>query len=170
MTHLFQILPSVTNRGPHSKERYFLEIRHRYLWLLSMGGERVLLLKKKYYGTRCPNFDQVRKTNEQHNDTICYGTGWVGGYFKPVEIVCSLMTGGPEYVPVQDNGLIRIYNPHSWTIWEPRLTSGDIIIRKNNQRFIVVSTYARRWKSYVTRQDFELSEVERNHIVYQFPL
>jgi hypothetical protein len=167
MSHL-QILPGTGNRGPHSKERYFLEIRNRNKWLLEMGGERVLLYKRKYTGTRCSNFDQVRKTNQQHGqDEICYGTGFVGGYFKPIEIFVSLISGSPEQITIEEYGRKRTFTPRSWTLWEPLLTNGDLIVRRNNQRLWIQNVTVRRWKHFVTHQDFETAEVERNHPVYK---
>jgi len=169
MTHL-QILPGTSNRGPHSKERYFLEMRNRYRWLLDMGGERVLLYKRKFEGTRCPSFDSVRKRSPQHNqDEICFGTGFIGGYFEPLEIVVSLLGGGVEDLVVEDYGRKRVYKPRSWTLWEPLLAPGDFIVRRNNQRLWITNTYLRRWKHFVTRQDFETNEVERNHLIFKIP-
>lgn len=170
MAHL-QILPGTYNAGPHNKERYFLEIRNRYKWLLSMGGERVLLYKVKRTGTRCPNYDQVRKTSQQnHQDNICYGTGFVGGYFAPIEIVVSMISGAPEAAIVGEWGRLRSYTPRSWTLWEPLLQNGDFIVRRNNQRLWITNVYARRWKHFITRQDFETTEIERDNPIYQIPV
>jgi hypothetical protein len=170
MSHL-QILPGTSNRGPHGKEKYFLEIRNRTKWLLDSGGEKVLLYKRKFEGTRCPLFDQVRKTSQQHEqDEICFGTGFVGGYFKPIEIVVSLISGSDEQIVREEYGRRRIYTPRSWTLWEPLLTSGDFLVRRNNQRLWITKTYIRRWKHFVTRQDMDTAEVERNASVYNIPI
>ena len=172
MSHL-QVLPGTGNRGPHSKERYFLEIRARYKWLLSMGGERILLYKKKFTGDKCPNYDPIRKRDGDHsveNPEICFGTGIVGGYFKPVEIVVSLISGGQEQAVIEEWGRRRIYTPRSWTLWEPLLTNGDILVRRNGQRLWITDVYQRRWKHFVTRQDFNTTEVERNHPIYRIPV
>lgn len=172
MTHL-QILPGTGNRGPHSKERYFLEIRNRYKWLLEMGGERVLLYKRKWTGKRCPNWDNVYKKDGNHEaekPPICFGTGIVGGYFRPVEIAASMISGGQESAVVEVWGRRRIYIQRSWTLWEPLLNNGDLIVRRNGQRLWVTNVYQRRWKHFVTRQDFETAEVERNSPVYELPL
>ena len=170
MTHL-QILPGTGNRGPHAKERYFLEIRNRYKWLLEMGAERVLLYKRKYEGVRCPNFDQIRKRSPKHGqDLICFGTGYVGGYFKPIEIFVSLISGGDETAAIEDYGRRRLYQLRSWTLWEPLLQNGDFIVRRNNQRLWIKDVYQRRWKHFVTRQDFDMAEVERNASIYKIPV
>lgn len=170
MSHL-QVLPNTGNRGSHSREKFFLKIRNRYRWLLDSGGEIVLLYKRKYEGTRCPLFDQVRKTSQQnHFDDVCFGTGFVGGYFKPIEIYVSLISGADEQIVSEEFGRRRIYTPKSWTLWEPLLQNGDFIVRRNNQRLWITNVYQRRWKHYVTRQDFSTAEVERNASIYNIPI
>lgn len=170
MAH-FQILADTGNRGPHSKERYFLEIRNRYKWLLDMGGERVLLYKKRFTGTRCPQFDQIRKTNQQHGqDTICYGTGYIGGYYQPVEIFISLLSPVAQSAVIEEAGRRRIFTPTSWTLWEPLLNNGDFIVRRNNARMLITDVTQTHWKHYVLRQNFSATEIERNSPIYQVPL
>ncbi len=171
MGHL-QILPSNTNRGPHSLERYFLEIRNRNRWLLERGGERVLLLKRKHEGTRCPNYDTVRRRSREHQfDLVCFGTGFVGGYFKPIEIMVSLVSGGVEQITWEQSGKRRISVRRSWTLWEPLLQNGDILVRKvGRQRLRITNTYPRRWRSFMLHQDFETAELERDHSIYKIPL
>lgn len=149
-----------------------------------MGGERVLLYKRRYEGQRCPLFDTVRHTSAQHEDTVCYGTGWIApnsnptgpnaggpyyGFFDPIEIVVSLLSGGPEELALTDYGQQRLYKPSCWTLWEPLLTPGDLIVRRNNQRYNITQVSPRRFKHFVTHQDFQISEIERGSILYQLP-
>jgi hypothetical protein len=49
------------------------------------------------------------------------------------------------------------------------LTPGDLVVRRNNERFFITQVFPRRWKHYVTHQDFEMAEVERGSIVYKLP-
>ena len=180
----FQILPDQSTHGPDGLEWYFLSIREKDKWLLNQSGERILLYKRRYEGQRCPLFDEVRHTNAQHEDTTCYGTGWIAadanltgpnaggpyyGFFQPIEIVVSLLSSGPEDLALSDYGQTRIYKPHSWTAHEPLLTPGDMLVRRNNERFLVTEVFLRRWKHFVLHQDFNLAEVERGSILYQLP-
>lgn len=180
----FQILPDQSQFGPNSTEWYFLSIREKNKWILSQGGERVLLYKRRYEGLRCPEFDLIRHTSKQHTDKICYGTGWIApdanvtgpdigapyyGFFQSVEIVMSLLSSGPEDLALTEYGQQRIWKPHSWTLWEPLLTPGDLIVRRDNKRFLVTEVFPRRWKHYVLHQDINLVEVERGSILYELP-
>ena len=181
----FQILPDQSQFGPNSLEWYFLSIREKDKWILNQSGERVLLYKKRYEGQRCPLFDIDRHTNAQHEDTICYGTGWIAldanlsgpqaggpyyGYFQPIEIVVSLISSAPNQLALTDYGQQKVYAPmQNWTIWEPLLTPGDLVVRRNNERFFITEVFPHRWKHYVLHQSFNMSEIERGSVVYQLP-
>lgn len=91
------------------------------------------------------------------------------GFFQPVEIVVSLLSSGPQDLALTDYGQQRIYQPHSWTSFEPLLTPGDLIVRRDNTRFFITQVFPRRWKHFVTHQDFEMSEIERGSIIYKLP-
>lgn len=171
MVH-FQILPSTANSGTHNKERLFLEIRNRYKWLLDFGGERVLLYKRRFEGTKSADYDPVRKRSRQNGqDPIAsgYGTGYVGGYFEPIEIVVRLVSSSARIT--QDLGGRKMeFSPRCWTLWEPLLSNGDFIVRRNNERLKIVDVTQHRWKHFVTRQDFDVAEIERNAPEYQIPI
>jgi hypothetical protein len=180
-----QILPDQSQFGPNSLEWYFLSIRNKNQWILNMSGERILLYKRRYEGQRCPLFDTIRHTSAQHEDKVCYGTGWIAqdavltgpnaggpyyGYFQPIEIVVSLISSAPDQLALTDYGQQRVYAPmQNWTSWEPLLTSGDMIVRRNNQRFFITEVFPHRWKHYVLHQSFAMTEIERGSIVYTLP-
>jgi len=150
-----------------------------------MSGERILLYKRRYEGQRCPLFNEVRHTSAQHEDKVCYGTGWIAadanltgpnaggpyyGFFQPVEIVCSLISSAPDQLALTDYGQQRVYKPmQNWTAHEPLLTPGDMLVRRNNQRLFITEVFPHRWKHFVTHQSFNMVEVERGSIVYSLP-
>ena len=198
MGHILQILPDIQNHAQTDIEWYFVSIRDRLKWISTMGHERCLLLKRRYDGQRCPFFDTTRKTNQQHGfDTICYGTGFInpntnlsltpgysstnptaialpdgmGGYFHSIEITASFLHTG--YKPVntkeggwQENQLALA----SWTLWEPTLNTGDILVRRDNRRYIITQVDPRRFKHYITHQTFDFAELEKNHPIFSMPL
>ena len=222
--------------GPNNLTWYFQAIRERDRWILSMGGEKVLLYKRIYSSNYlCPLYNKVRHTSQQHGqDNVCQGTSWLRspltvqdvttnliltvsniadnthitvssttgvnpgdvlqqgsytttvtsvidstnlvignangftgvGYFAPIEIVVSLLSSGPEAIEVGDFGRKRSFKPSSWTLWEPQIAEGDFILRRNNQRLWVQEVTQSRAKHYVLHQNFQTSEVERNHPIY----
>lgn len=170
MSHL-QILPGVFDRADPLVER-FLDMREKLRWMMAVGGERVLLYKRKYSGTYAPNYDPIRNTMQQVvNDTVAFGTPFVGGYFGPFEIFVSLKTAGsPQQIVSMDQGLRRTFTSTSWALWEPLLTNRDFIVRRNNQRLWIESVDVSKWRHHILHQTFTATEVERSNIIYQIPI
>lgn len=169
--HSLQVLPNIKGRLPEL-DYYYVSILDRCKWNLLFGGERVLLYQRRWSGTRCPNYDQVRK---QHviDATVdsCYGTGWVGGYYRPTEIYVSLLSPIVQENVIQEEGIRKSFKPKSWTLHEPLLRSGDFIVRNNlGERLWIASTTITRWRSQPIRQLMDLELVELNHPIYKIPV
>ena len=168
MVRPLQYLPPTDNMT-----HWMSEIRNRANWALRMGGESIWLLKKKWVGDVCTScWDSVRKQarNMEECDS-CYGTGLIGGYYKPIQIVASLISGGSqEKVVVYEYGQRREFPMRSWTLWTPRLRNKDIIVRKNGQRMWLQNVTPTRWRNIFLRQMFDLAEVERDHAIYNIPI
>ena len=68
MSHL-QILPSVEDRVDPLSNR-FLDMREKFRWMMAMGGERVLLYKRRFEGDLCTQYDPVRRTHRQDGNDM----------------------------------------------------------------------------------------------------
>lgn len=171
MSHL-QILPAVNDRSDSLASR-FLDMREKLRWMLAVGGERVLLYKRMYSGTLSPYYDPVRRTVQNvPNDTIGFGTPYVGGYFGPFEIFVSLASGNvPQTVTSTEEGFKRVYNPTgSWALWEPQLFNKDFIVRRNNQRLWITNVDVSKWRHHILHYKFDATEIERSNVIYQIPI
>lgn len=167
---VFQVLSNTT-----VNPRWFLEIRKRHRWLLEMGGTRVTLLKRRYSGTVCPNFDFLRSQHKQIANADlsdpCYGTGWVGGYHIPLEISVSFVSPTAKRATLRDFGLWFDFEPKSWTLWEPELLDRDLIVRKDTgQRFEITDLSRTMWRGLVLRQNFDIRLLEPQSPQYKFPV
>lgn len=58
-------------------------IREESLRLRAQAGDNGWLLKRKHFGTPCSCLDVQTDEIRDPNCTLCYGTGFVGGYFAP---------------------------------------------------------------------------------------
>lgn len=151
-------------------EHWMQEIRNRYIWLLQAGGEKVYLLKRRWLGDPCPNIDPVRHTHRDVDKCpICYGTTFVGGYYPAIQIVASLISPAPEKARQFDYGIRREFEPRSWTLWKPILRNKDVIVRKDGRRYWVQNTTPTRWRGIYLRQNFDLADVEPDHVIYDIP-
>jgi len=148
-------------------------MREKLRWMLAVGGERVLLYKRLYSGTLSPNYDPIRRTvREVPNDTIGYGTPFVGGYYGPFDIFVSLKSGTvPQVITQYDQGLRRTFNAvGNWALWEPQLNNKDFIVRRNNQRLWITEVDVSKWRHHILHFTFNTTEIERNNIIYQIPI
>lgn len=161
-----QVLPTVTN-----KEWYFVSILNKIKWALLFGGERVLLYQRKWSGTRCPNWDQVRKQHQIDGvEDTCYGTGFQGGYSRSLEVYVSIIGPSASQVVVHEEGVKTTFTPRSWSLWEPTLRNMDFIVRQNGERLWIQNVTATKWKGKTLRQLFDLALVEKNHPIYRIPV
>lgn len=167
-----QILPPAAGR-PINLDYYFVSILDRCKWQLLMSGEQVLFYQRRWTGTRCPNWDPIRKQHSQDivypNDT-CYGTGFVGGYYRAIPLYVSLLSATQIQNVVFEEGIRRVFKPSSWSLHEPIFKNGDILVRSNSERLWVNNVTQTRWRSHVIRQLFETEVIEKGHQVYNIPV
>lgn len=65
-------------------------VRKEDLVLRRLAGLRGTLLKARRYGTRCSCVDPVTFEVGNSSDPVCYGTGYVGGYYPPVALAFAI--------------------------------------------------------------------------------
>lgn len=165
---IFQYLRS-TKINP----RWFLEIRRRLIWLLEMGGVPCVLLKRKYSGVLCPNFDPIRNQHKQgfNVDDPCFGTKFLGGYHSPIIINISFINPAVKNIKWENFGLEVELSTKNWTLWEPNLLDKDIIIRiDNGERYEILNVTTTNWRGLPLHQKFDLKLVEPTSIIYKIPL
>jgi hypothetical protein len=91
------------------------------------------LLKKRWMGVRCNSCnDLMTETSTADRCNICYGTGFVGGYFKPVQCGMEItVKGSADQVdnsrgPINDKPvqgrITALYSPETGDVWCDSLT------------------------------------------------
>ena len=60
-------------------------VRRESLMLRKESGSPGYLLKRRHTGTVCDCVDDMTGEPRKHNCELCYGTGFVSGYYDPVE-------------------------------------------------------------------------------------
>ena len=115
------------------------EAKRRSQWLYDHFGERVMVLKQKHAGETCPACrEQMADYGPNPKCTNCYGTGITGGYSSPIHTVIV----PPEYsrdLELKERGLIESGHSSAETLSEVLFTNGDVLIRQNGERFVIVS-------------------------------
>lgn len=137
-------------------------LRDQYLLLKKFNGIEYLLLKRRHFGTRCPDcYDPTtRKVTVSHCPT-CHGTSWEEGFFTPVEMLgrrlASQIQTELTSQTKDDIDMTRIQLQSF-----PRIDEGDLLIEKaRNRRFLVKQRYFTTLKTIPVHQTVSVSELER---------
>ena len=144
------------------------EAIRRNRWILEQGGERVKVFIRKWSGERCVCWDESYRISK--NDcTFCYGTGYVGGYEGPYDIIVA----PPETektVQLMDMGLHVNYDWNSWTGPCPLLNDRDFMVRQNNDRYSVAHVNPQGSRGAIYQQHFVMAPLDQRDIRYKVPI
>lgn len=136
------------------------------LLLREYMGRRVLVLNQRTTGTRCTNcWDAVKRRRTKSDCATCYGSGVVGGYYRPQETYAAKP---PE---VDRNQLMQLFEMQANDIVmyfssKPKMNPRDLVIDPDGRRFRVlnVQNSGKLWAT--TRQTVALRELSKDQIEY----
>lgn len=143
-------------------------------WILQQGGERVLLFTKKAVGAGCPSCYQDPQRRAQYRQPrnlcqICFGTGIMGGYDGPFEVIVS-PDEAERKVSQRANGRTLEHTYEVWTGPTPMLTHRDFIVKQTGERYAVGGIRNIASRGRVLQQHFTISYLDESNIVYFVPV
>lgn len=149
-------------------EPYWKEAMRRNNFILEQGGERVKLFLRKWSGSECPNNSPTHKST-LNDCTICFGTGYVGGYTGPYDILIA-PPDESKSLEATPEGLKPTFTFEAWTGPTPLISQRDFIVRKNGDRFSVGAVNLTTVSGAPLQQRFNLSLIASRDIRYSVPL
>jgi hypothetical protein len=118
------------------------EAIRRNSWMRDQGGEKALAFIKRTAGTVCScmleNIKQRSHRKPQKDCPICYGTGFVGGYYGPIPIILANLTAEHRIMQTE-RGLKLQLQVETWIGPFPIMTQRDMIVRRNGDRMLIVN-------------------------------
>lgn len=112
------------------------KLRHR--WFASVPG---FLLKQRRDGARCSRcIDRLTGEPKDSRCPLCYGTGWLGGYFKPLPLTYADVDLGQikEQRQLQAAGMTAPVVVTARFIGAPQLYAQDVWVNsKSDARYII---------------------------------
>lgn len=144
------------------------EAIRRNRWILEQGGERVKIFIRKWMGETCDSHE-VLYGQSYHDCVECYGTNYKGGYEGPYSIIIA----PPETeksVELMDMGLHVRYDWTTWTMDYPLLNERDVIVRQNNERYIVGPVNPQGQRGAIFQQHFTISYIDEGDIRYRLAI
>jgi len=106
------------------------------------------------------------------NNTIvhnCIGTNILGGYNGPYDAIIA----PPETertVELGDMGLRMRYDIETWTGCYPLLNARDVVVRQNNERYIIGMVNYQGSRGATYQQHFNMSYLDQGDIRYKIPI
>jgi len=125
------------------------------------------LFKGKVYNLRISRNNTYLVNNViVHN---CLGTGIVGGFSGPYDAIIA----PPEtekMVELADMGLHIRYDWATWMTDYPLINPRDVIVRQNNERYIVGPVNPQGQRGVIMQQHFTMSYLDQGDIIYKIPI
>jgi hypothetical protein len=134
-------------------------------WILEQGGERVKVFVRKSMGERCPEYEEAYGQS-QNDCPICFGTSYVGGYDGPYDVIIA-PPEAEKSIELLDMGLRINYEYESWTMAFPMIRERDVVVRQNNERYVIGPVNYQGSKGATYQQHFRMSYVDEKDIRYK---
>lgn len=145
---------------------YIIE-EHLFLYRYTSAGMPVFIYKKKREGARCPDcWDPILKKVTKSNCVTCKGTGFLEGYYKPIE---GWMGFGLNMDASQltEWGVKQIDQTDIEFTDYPELSIGDVILELKEFKFWKISNLRSNMKGgAIMTQIARVSAVNRSDIEY----
>jgi hypothetical protein len=157
------------DRPTLSPVRIYREFRRRKHLVLDRTAERVDFLIRRRAGTRCSCYAPEYESILQSECRECYGTGWVRGYEVLRSVKCRVLSIS-EVLKVQPRGLVFDSKPKGWLVDFPIARNGDIVIRRNGERYEIDQVDPVIHQGVLTEQNFSLTSLPETHPVYLYSI
>jgi len=141
-----------------------------HLLFTEFAGTRAWLFPRRTFGQRCPQcWDDALAKRLDDSCTVCWGTGFSGGYHYPVE--CFIQFDRNPTVEISST--YDHYQQNTLTLRttaSPRITPLSLIIDHRNQRFRVLSVSATTRLGVSVHQEAQAVQLSPSAIEAAIPL
>ena len=145
------------------------EAIRRNRWILTQGGERVKFFIRRGVGFPCP-CDQNPQYKQPLNDcTICFGTGFIGGFDGPYDAIIA-PDDSEKKIAQQATGRTVEHSYEAWTGPTPLLSQRDFLIKINGERYSIGAVRIPSNRGMVLQQHFNIGHIDEKDIRYKVPI
>lgn len=149
------------------------EAVRRNHWILQQGGERVKLFIARRHGCPCPcmlDEQQLEYKKQPRNECVeCFGTGFVGGYEGPYDILVA-PDDAPSAITQTDRGRHKEKSQDVWITASPIVSQRDFIVKQTGERFSIGAIHRPTARGVILQQHFNISYLDQTDIIYRVPL
>jgi hypothetical protein len=145
------------------------EAVRRNHWILQEGGERVKLFLRKRVGIICPCIPDEHHGQPLNDDPLCFGTGIVGGYEGPYEMIIA-PDDSEKKISQKEQGRTVEHTYESWTGPSPLLSHRDFLVKINGERYTVGAVRMPTNRGMLLQQHFTVGHFDERDIRYRVPV
>lgn len=150
------------------------EAIRRNQWILEQGGERVKLFVQKTSGVRCSCVevdDRLRSYSKQPSNRCeaCYGTGFVGGYEGPYDIIIGPDDAEKRITQTQTGRR----QEHTYEVFigpSPIVSQRDFVVKLTNDRYSIGPVRRPSNRGNILQQHFSIAYLDQADIRYKVPI
>jgi len=156
--------------GGEGMTYYWEEAVRRNKWILEQGGHRAQLYIAKKLGEKCPQCQETAHTHNQPRAdcTVCFGTGFVGGYEGPYDVIISPPFGAAR-VEHGERGYRFVKQPEVWMTSTPLVSQRDFLFLRDGKCYgIGEITQVEVRNHTVLQQHFTISALDSGDRRYTF--
>lgn len=143
-------------------------IRRNELALRRFVGVKCFILQERTFGQRCNNcWDNIKQRRKLSNCTICFDTGFLGGFFEPIPALVNLSPSAKQVQKMNFGELTPNQTP-AWMSNFPELKPRDILIEEHDgKRWRVSNMVPTRKRRAIIHQNLLLTEINRADVEWK---
>lgn len=149
-------------------------IHNNKILLNVIDNDPIWILQKKRHGQKCTNcWDDIRRQVTMNNCPVCLESGYVGGYYKPIQVNMSYSSSpSSRQSEVAIEEIYSSIEPISiWIANYPIVEAGDIVVDVYNNRYIIMRVVnTTKNKYHLLRQVITMQKIPRGNVAFQIPM
>lgn len=153
-------------------DRIGLSIARRNLLVLRrFVGIKSFVLQERTFGQRCNHcWDSVKQRRKQSGCRICFDTGFMGGFFTPIEALINY-SPSPKQVQMMSFGERQPNQTPAWMSNFPEMKPRDLVIEQHDgRRWRVINVGTTRKRRAITHQNLLLVEINRSDVEWKIEI
>ena len=145
-------------------------LRQKELVLKRFVGNPFYYIKRRTWGVHCNLcWDSTLNRATDPNCPVCKGTGWVGGYFKPIKFLANV-NASPKWNQVQIFGLWKDGDLMLYTLNYPLLYPQDVVVDNIGNRWKIVQVRSIRKNNFIIEQQAHMTLIQPDDEIYKIEL
>jgi len=139
------------------------------LKLQEFVGRKGWVFRRRNTGQRCGCVDPLLDRRKDSNCRDCWGTGWIGGYYVPVEAFIKI-EDTPTTLQGRNEGDRVVKNTPAQLATYPPVNPRDLIVDNENRRWRVHTVFLPTRLGSPVRQDLKLHKIPETSMEYKIDL